>query len=122
VLEAAYNDAAGVTAAFNRNILRVVNRAVGGDFQPDAFRHLAFYNDSASRIEMHLVAEARQAVRLRRLGLTVDIAPEERIFTESSYKFTRRSIETELREARLRVERWYTDAEQRFALVLAALA
>jgi L-histidine N-alpha-methyltransferase len=120
VLEAAYNDAAGVTAAFNRNILRVVNRAVGGDFQPEQFRHLAFYNDSASRIEMHLVAEAAQVVRLRRLGLTVDLAPEERIFTESSYKFTRRSVEADLREARLRVERWHTDAEQRFALVLAA--
>jgi len=121
-LEAAYNDAAGVTAAFNRNILRVVNRAVGGDFRIEAFRHLAFYNTAASRIEMHLVAGPRQTVRLRRLGLAIEVAPEEGIFTESSYKFTRSSTEADLARADLRLERWDTDPEHRIALALAAPA
>ena len=119
VLEAAYDDAAGVTREFNRNILRVVNRGAGGDFDPDAFRHLALYNRAAARIEMHLVSTARQTVHLRRLGLTVELAPEERIWTESSYKFTREVAAAELAAAGLAVERWLTDAGHRFALVLA---
>ena len=68
VLEAAYNDAAGVTARFNRNILHVVNRGLGADFRPDAFRHHAWYNAAERRIEMHLVADAPQTVRIPRLG------------------------------------------------------
>ena len=89
MLEAAYNDAAGVTAAFNRNILDVVNRGLDGDFRPEAFRHHAFYNDAASRIEMHLVAAAPQRVRLRRLELALEFEAGESIWTESSYKYTR---------------------------------
>jgi L-histidine Nalpha-methyltransferase len=119
VLEAAYNDAAGVTREFNRNVLRVVNRELDGDFRPEAYRHHAFYRTEASRIEMHLIATAPQRVRLRRLGLVVELAEAEGIWTESSYKFTRESTETMLAEAGLAIDAWYTDAEGRFGLVLA---
>ena len=119
VLEAAYNDAAGVTREFNRNVLRVVNRELDGDFRPEAYRHHAFYRPEASRIEMHLIATAPQRVRLRRLGLVVELAEAEGIWTESSYKFTRESTETMLAEAGLAIDAWYTDAEGRFGLVLA---
>lgn len=121
VLEAAYNDASGVTAEFNRNILRVVNRAVGGDFQPEAFRHEAYYNREAGRIEMHLRPSSPQTAALRELGLTIRVTPEETIWTESSYKFTRESAEAMLKEAGLRLERWDTDATALFALALAGL-
>jgi len=122
VLEAAYNDSAGVTAAFNRNILHVANRGVDGDLDPDAFRHEAFYNDAASRIEMHLVATAPQRVRLRRLELVLDFREGDGIWTESSYKFTRASIDAVLGRAGLLPEAWFTDANERFALVLAGAA
>jgi L-histidine N-alpha-methyltransferase len=122
VLEAAYDDAAGVTREFNRNVLRVLNRGLGGDFRPEAFGHHAWYNAAASRIEMHLVAEAPQTVRLRGVGLTVHLDAGESIWTESSYKFTRTSVEDALREAGLRLEDWITDGGQRFALALAAPA
>lgn len=118
-LEAAYDDRAGVTAEFNRNILRVVNRALDGDFEPEAFRHRAFYHAAARRIEMHLVAERRQRVHLRRLGLVVDLAPGEGIWTENSYKFTRESTAAMLGEAGLALEAWYTDAAGQFGLALA---
>ena len=118
VLEAAYNDSAGVTAAFNRNILNVVNHGLEGDFQPEAFRHHAFYNEAASRIEMHLVATAAQRVRLRRAGLVLDFAAGESIWTESSYKYTRESVAAMLQDAGLWGERWLTDRAGRFAVVL----
>jgi L-histidine Nalpha-methyltransferase len=119
-LEAAYNDASGVTAEFNRNILRVINRGLDADFEPEAFAHLAFYNRTASRIEMHLMPTSRQIVRLRRLGLTVEIAVGETIWTESSYKFTEASARDALEGAGLTMTHWRTDEEGRFALVLAA--
>ena len=120
VMEAAYNDGARVTEEFNRNILRVVNRGVDADFLPEAFQHKAFYNASASRIEMHLVPESLQTVRLRDLGLTIQVSPGESIWTESSYKFTRESATSLLRDVDLHLERWYTDDEGMFALALAA--
>jgi L-histidine N-alpha-methyltransferase len=120
VLEAAYNDAAGVTAEFNRNILRVVNRGLGADFRLEAFRHHAWYNAAESRIEMHLVADAPQVVRVRSLDLTVRLEPSESIWTESSYKFTRASIGAMLEAAGLRLDAWHPDAGNRFALALAA--
>jgi L-histidine Nalpha-methyltransferase len=119
VLEAAYNDAAGVTRAFNRNILCVVNRAVQGDFCPAAFRHLAFYSTTEHRIEMHLIAAAPQRVHLRRLGMRLEFAEGEGIWTENSYKFTRTSVEAMLVDAQLSLENWYTDQDERFALILA---
>jgi L-histidine N-alpha-methyltransferase len=122
ILEAAYNDTAGITAEFNRNILRVVNDGVDGDFEPEAFAHLAFYNRAASRIEMHLVPSSLQVVRLQRLGLTIEVVAHESIWTESSYKFTQASTHAELEAAGLRMAHWYTDPERRFALILAAPA
>jgi L-histidine Nalpha-methyltransferase len=122
ILEAAYDDAAGVTRDFNRNILNVINRGVDGDFQPEAFRHHAFYNEAASRIEMHLVADSARSVRLRRLGLTIRFRPGEDIWTESSYKFTREGVETMLADASLRLVRWHVDPANYFALAFAAPA
>ncbi len=122
VLEPAYADAQGITAEFNRNILRVVNRRLGANFDPEGFRHRAFYNEAAARIEMHLVAERDQRVVIRRLALTVDIAEGESIWTESSYKFTTASTTTMLAAAGLALERWYTDAGQQVGLALATAA
>ena len=118
VLEAAYDDAAGVTAAFNRNLLRHVNHVVKADFRPERYRHHAFYNAEPARIEMHLIADAPQRVRLEGLDLTVDFDTGEGIWTENSYKFTRDGTEAMLAEAGLELDEWYTDAERRFALVL----
>ena len=118
VLEAAYNDSAGVTAEFNRNILGVVNRALHADFHQEAFRHYACYNQEAGRIEMHLIPESLQVVNIRDLELTIQITPDESIWTESSYKFTEESTLAMLKEAGLGMEGWYTDSEGLFALAL----
>jgi L-histidine N-alpha-methyltransferase len=120
VLEAAYDDASGVTREFNRNILAVVNREVEADFQPAAFNHVAFYNEAASRIEMHLAPDSVQDVHLRRLGLTVRVSPHESIWTESCYKFSRGSAQSMLEEAGLRLDGWHVDPDNSFALALAA--
>jgi L-histidine N-alpha-methyltransferase len=120
VLEAAYNDASGVTREFNRNILAVVNREVDADFQPTAFNHVAFYNDAVSRIEMHLVPDSAQDVHLRRLGLTIRVSPDESIWTESCYKFSRGSAQSMLEEAGFRLEGWHVDPDNYFALAVAA--
>lgn len=120
VLEAAYNDASGVTREFNRNILNVVNHGADADFRPTAFRHVAFYNEPAARIEMHLVPDSTQVVHLRRLELTIRISPDENIWTESSYKFSRAGAQAMLEEAGLRLETWHTDSESYFALAVAA--
>ncbi|HEY7870606.1 MAG TPA: L-histidine N(alpha)-methyltransferase [Methylomirabilota bacterium] len=120
VVEAAYDDAAGVTREFNRNILRVVNRAVDGNFRPEAFRHRAFYNEVASRIEMHLVAETAQVVKLGRLGLAVHFRTDEHLWTENSYKFTRAGVEVMLAEAGLGLAQWHVDPDNYFALALAS--
>ena len=119
VLHAAYDDAAGVTAAFNRNVLRVINRELDADFVPEAFRHVARVNEAAQRVEMHLVAERAQTVRLGALDLTVRFAAGDDIWTENSYKFTRPGVEAMLADAGLALDRWLTDPEGRFALVVA---
>lgn len=117
-LERAYNDAAGITAAFNRNILSVINRNLGADFAPDRFEHLAFYNTEEAQIEMHLVAREAHRVRIEALDLNVDFAKGESIRTEISCKYTRGMVETMLQEAGLRLLRWETDDESPFALSL----
>jgi L-histidine N-alpha-methyltransferase len=119
-IERAYNDAAGVTAAFNRNVLSVINRNLGADFAPDRFEHLAFYNADAARIEMHLVALEAHQVPIETLDLCVDFAKGESVRTEISCKYTRAMVETMLREAGLRLLRWETDDEDLFALSLSA--
>lgn len=119
-LEAAYDDSQGVTAEFNRNVLRVVNRELGADFVPQVYRHRAFYNVDAARIEMHLVPETRQTVHVRDLDLTITCDPSETIFTEISCKYSRASAASALAEAGLQLVDWYTDPERWFGVALAA--
>ena len=122
VLEVAYNDSADVTAEFNRNILRVVNRGLHADFDPESFRHLAFYNQADARIEMHLAPDSAQTVRIADLDLTIEVRPGETLWTESSHKFTRESTAAMLEAAGMALERWYTDDQRLFGLALAAPA
>jgi L-histidine N-alpha-methyltransferase len=118
VLHAAYNDARGVTAAFNRNILRAVSRELDGDVDEAGFDHLAFYDSRHERIEMHLVARGAQRLVLRAIDLSIDLAAGERILTEISRKFTRASVERTLAEGGLELAEWLPDAQGHFALAL----
>jgi L-histidine N-alpha-methyltransferase len=117
-LEAAYDDAAGVTADFNRNVLRVVNRALDADFVPDAFAHVARWNAAEEWIEMLLRPDAAQEVHVRRLDLTVPFAASEEMRTEISAKFRRDGVERELEAAGLELIEWWTDEPGDFALSL----
>jgi L-histidine N-alpha-methyltransferase len=117
-LHAAYADAEGVTAEFNRNILRVVNRELRADFRPEAFRHEARWNDAASRIEMHLASPERQTAIVKDLDMVVALEAGETIWTESCHKFTRVSAETMLAKAGLALVSWHTDGT--YALAVAA--
>jgi len=121
VLERAYNDSAGVTAEFNRNMLRVIDRELGADFDLDAFEHRAFYDRDNHQIEMHLVARGDQEVHIPGAGEFV-IADGESIRTEISRKYDRRSVERLLDAAGMRVERWMTDPQGWFAVVTAVRA
>ena len=116
VLHAAYNDAQGVTAAFNLNLLARINHELGGTFDLAQWRHLALYNAMAGRIEMHLVSTDAQAVRV--LGETHVFGPGERIHTEDSYKFSEGQIRAIAAEGGLRVEKWWTDEQRWFSVVL----
>ncbi len=118
-VEAAYDDARGVTAEFNRNILRVVNDLTGGDFDPREFRHRAFWNELDHRIEMRLVSRRPQRVRLPELDLAFELDEGEEILTEISTKFDRQMVEALLQAAGLDPIAWYTDPEEKFALSLA---
>ncbi|MEK9658655.1 MAG: L-histidine N(alpha)-methyltransferase [Chloroflexota bacterium] len=122
-IEAAYDDAAGVTAAFNRNVLRVLNRELGAAFDTDAFAHRAFFNQQASRIEMHLVAREAQTVLIPALDMTVHLSAGESIWTESSYKFTPDSARTALADAGLALDELFVHEipAERFCLALATL-
>lgn len=121
VLEAAYNDARGVTAAFNLNLLTVLNRELGAQFDPGTFRHLAFFDPARSRIEMHLVSLPEQVVRVPPLG-DVPFARGETIRTEISCKYTRAAIERLLAAAGFRLQGWRTDPAQWYALITATPA
>ncbi len=121
-LHAAYNDAAGVTAEFNRNVLRVLNRELQADFDPTRFEHVAFYDAARASIEMHLRARDAHAVRVAALDLTIDFAAGETIHTESSRKFTRSTATAMLEAGGFRVTRWFVSSDQAFALVLATVA
>lgn len=120
-IEAAYDDAEGVTAEFNRNMLRVLNREAGADFDPDAWDHRAFYDRELHRVEMHLVARTPQTVRVPGVG-AVRVAAGESIRTEISCKHDRGSVDAMFASAGLGVERWETDPEGLYAIALAAPA
>jgi L-histidine N-alpha-methyltransferase len=117
-LHAAYNDAAGVTAEFNRNILRVVNQRLDADFDPSAFDHIAFYDRERAWIEMRLRARRPLVVRINRADLELRYDAGDEIRTEISCKYTRSSFEALLLGTGLTLEQWYTDIEQLFALAL----
>jgi L-histidine N-alpha-methyltransferase len=121
-LHAAYNDASGVTAAFNRNVLRVVARELGGDVDPDAFGHYAFYDERLQRVEMHLVSERRQTLTLTAADLHVDFDAGEHVLTEISRKFTRESAERTLVEGGMALTDWLTAPHGAFALCVARRA
>jgi L-histidine N-alpha-methyltransferase len=117
-LEAAYDDASGVTAEFNRNVLRVVNRELGADFVPERFAHVARFDADEEWIEMWLRAEESQVVSVADLGLTVGYDAGEAMRTEISAKFRRAGVEAELGDADLALARWWTDADGDFAVSL----
>ena len=119
VLEAAYNDRAGVTAEFNRNILRVINSGLDADFDPEAFEHVAFFDEANSWIEMRLRANGAQQVRIDGADLEVTFADGEEIRTEISAKFTREAVERELKAADLRLDEFFTDGSRLFGLAFA---
>lgn len=118
-LIAAYDDAAGVTAEFNRNVLRVINGELGGDFRPECFDHVALWDSAHSRIEMRLRARKAMAVRVADLGLDVRLAAGEEIHTEISAKFTVEGLEAELTASGMVPQRSWVDGDRRFLLVLA---
>ena len=118
----AYDDAAGVTAQFNRNVLRVLNRELDGDLVVDRFAHVARWDPDEQWIEMHLRSEGAQSARLDVLDLDLDLADGEEIHTEISAKFTPGRLEGELAAAGLELDRFLTDAAGDFALSLSAKA
>lgn len=118
VLVAAYDDAQGVTAEFNKNVLAVVNRELGADFHTDDFAHVAVWNREQEWIEMRLRARSELVVKVRALDLVVPFAAGEEILTEVSAKFRQEGVRKELAEAGLELTQWWTDAEGRFALSL----
>lgn len=122
VLHAAYNDSKGITAAFNKNVLRVIAQELEGDIDAESFDHLAFYEPELQRIEMHLVSRRAQTLVLRGAGLSARFEAGERIRTEISRKFTRAGVERMLRRGGMRLDQWIVDGEGQapnFALCVA---
>lgn len=117
-LEAAYNDTAGVTAQFNKNVLASINHSLGGNFDLDAWEHVAFFDEQNSWIEMRLRATRSQVVRVSAIDLVVDYLEGDEIRTEISRKFTRGVFEADIAASGLRMVDWYTDERERFALAL----
>ena len=115
----AYDDAAGVTARFNRNVLAVINRELDADFDVDAYRHVARWNSQEERIEMWLRAVDLQRVRIGALDLIVQFSAGEEMLTEVSCKFRAEAVAAELARAGLRPTRWWTDEAGDFGLSLA---
>jgi L-histidine N-alpha-methyltransferase len=118
-LEAAYDDSAGVTAEFNKNVLEVLNRTLGADFDLDAFEHVARYDEEAERMDIRLRSLADQNVRLDDLDLEISFAAGEEMRTEISTKFTRERLESVYAGAGLQLRGWFTDAAGDYALSLA---
>jgi L-histidine Nalpha-methyltransferase len=120
VIEAAYDDSAGITAEFNRNVLRVINRELDADFDVDAFEHVAFFDREREWIEMRLRALRRMDVHVGQLGLDVTFVPREELRTEISAKFTIKRLGADLAAAGLELRDVLTDPEELFALSLSA--
>jgi L-histidine Nalpha-methyltransferase len=120
-LVAAYDDPGGVTAEFNKNVLQVLNREFGGDFELDGFEHVARYDAGAARMDIRLRSVTDQSVRLDGLDLTVRFAEGEEMRTEISTKFTREGLEGIYREAGLQPDGWFTDSAEDYALSLASV-
>ena len=118
VLEAAYDDAQGVTADFNRNVLRVLNRELEADFDPDDFDHVALFDPQHEWIEMRLRARREHTTLVRALDLPVHFHAGEELRTEISAKFTPERLEGDLSSAGLELVRWFTDPDELFALTL----
>ncbi len=122
VIEAAYNDSEGLTAAFNRNLLLVINRELGADFDPDAFGHVAFFDRRHEWVEMRLRARRPVSVLIADLNLRVEFAAGEELRTEISAKFTRERIAGDLEAAGLGLESWFTDPDELFAVSVSRLS
>jgi L-histidine N-alpha-methyltransferase len=120
MLEAAYNDSEGVTAAFNLNVLRVLNRELGADFDLDAFEHVATFDPGPSWVELRLRARAEQRVSIPGADLELTLAEGEEIRTEVSTKFTLDVLARELGEAGMELKGFFTDPAGMFGLSLAA--
>ncbi|MER7376242.1 L-histidine N(alpha)-methyltransferase [Streptomyces lanatus] len=118
VLVEAYDDAAGVTAAFNKNVLTVIDRELGADFDPDVFEHVARWDADHEWIEMRLRSRTAHTVKVPALDLAVDFAAGEEMRTEVSAKFREEGVRAELSAAGLDLAHWWTDGEGRFALSL----
>jgi dimethylhistidine N-methyltransferase len=121
VMHAAYNDEAGVTALFNKNLLVRINRELSGHFDPESFCHISFWNETESRIELHLESTCRQAVRIDTLDMTFHFDRGERIHTENSYKYTVEHLENLLRSGGFQVEHTWTDPDSWFAVSLGVI-
>jgi L-histidine Nalpha-methyltransferase len=117
-LVAAYDDSAGVTAEFNKNVLRVINRQLGADFDVDAFSHVAIWDPENEWIEMRLRADRAVSVLIPEVHLEIEFAEGEELHTEISAKFHRHGVEAELDKAGFTSAAWWTDSEARFALSL----
>ena len=119
VLEAAYNDSQGITAEFNKNVLRVLNRELNAGFEPDAFEHVAFWDAENEWIDIRLRSLVEQFIDIRDLDMQVHFARNEEMRTEISTKFTRERLEASYADAGLELVEWWTDPEGLFALSLA---
>jgi dimethylhistidine N-methyltransferase len=119
VLVPAYSDSLGITEAFNKNVLNVLNRELDAEFDPAEFDHVALWNTDEERIEMRLRSRGAQNVKIRALDLVLDLAPDEELRTEISCKFRREGLTAELERGGFDVRHWWTDRAERFALLLA---
>ena len=118
ILETAYNDAQGITAAFNLNMLQHLNNRFQGNFNLDLFKHFSIYNTTQHQIEMYLISKKSQFMTLKSLNLTLEFNPEEAILTEISRKFNLQQMEQYLGRHNLAVIKTYTDPQQWFGLLL----
>jgi dimethylhistidine N-methyltransferase len=121
VMHAAYNDSAGITASFNKNLLVRINRELGGQFEPDSFNHVSFWNHKASRMELHLESMRPQSVRVDALDTTLQFYQGERIHTENSYKYTVERLKNLLQCGGFEVEYTWTDPHRWFAVSLGVI-